>query len=323
MKIYRSLRELSSDRPEMSVVTIGTFDGLHLGHAAVLDVLLKWAQQLQATPAVIAFSRPPRSVLSSEGPVDLITSPRHRAELLESLGIELLLELDFNQELAGMEARAFAADYLIAGLNSRGLVLGHDSRFGRGGAAGAPEAVELGRELGFEVRKVPAVEIDQQVVSSSRVRAAVLDGDLPLAERLLGRRVEVMGKVVHGRAHGRQLGFPTVNLDIHREVRPPMGVYASWAHIEGGEALRSVTNVGYRLTMHDRQQPPEGKRPDLLVETYLLEGGRDLYGMNVSVEFVARIRDERRFESDGALAGQIATDIVAAEEILAADSKLS
>ncbi len=233
MKVYRSLEKIKAEKPEKSVVTIGTFDGLHLGHAAVLEVLVKWAQQLEATPAVIAFSRPPRSVLSSDGPVDLITSPRHRAELLESLGVELLLEMDFDQQLAGLEARVFATDFLVGGLNCRGLVLGHDSRFGRGGAAGASEAIELGRESGFEVRKVPAVEIDGQVVSSSRVRAAVLAGDLTLAERLLGRRVEVMGKVIHGRAHGRQLGFPTVNLDIHREVRPPMGVYASWAHIEG------------------------------------------------------------------------------------------
>ncbi len=314
MKVFRSLDELLAAKPGFTVVSVGTFDGVHLGHAAVLGEVAGWARELGVTPAAIIFTRPPRNVLGAAENADLLTSPEHRTVLMGRLGIELLLELEFTAELAALSAEEFACKYLVSGLAARGLVLGHDARLGRGGAAGFDAMREIGQRNNFEVRHVAPVFACDKTVSSSEVRSAILLGDLPTAECLLGRRVSVLGTVVPGRGRGRQLGFPTVNLDPHREVRPPMGVYASWAHVAGGAALVSVTNVGFRPTGTDA--PTDGLRPDLLVETHLMEGGADLYGQTVEVKFVKKLRDERRFSSDDALIAQITRDVEAAEKIL-------
>jgi riboflavin kinase/FMN adenylyltransferase len=312
VRVFRSLPELSAGRPARSVVAVGTFDGVHLGHAAVLREAVRWARELGATPAAVVFVRPPRSLLG-RSPPDLLTSPEHRLRLVAGLGVELALELEFTEELARTSAADFCRGFLAEGLRAAGLVVGHDARMGRGGAGDLAELAALGRGLGFQVRQVGPVAAGGVTVSSSAVRQAVLDGNLPLAACLLGRRVSVLGTVVQGAGHGRELGFPTVNLDVHREVRPPLGVYATLARVEGGPPLRSVTNVGFRPTAG----PPEpGRRRDLLVETHLLEGGADLYGRQVEVEFVARLRDERRFDSDRELSEQIARDAAEARRIL-------
>ncbi len=322
MQLIKSLDELRSARPSGSVVTVGTFDGVHLGHAAVIAEVVRWAKDLGCAPAAMAFTRPPRSVLGHTEGADLVTSPEHRALLLERLGVELLLELDFTAELAALSAKEFAAEYFVAGFAAKGLVLGHDARLGRGGAAGFDELKKIGEGSGFDVRHVGPVIACDKTVSSSEVRRAILGGDLPVAECLLGRSVSVLGTVVPGRGRGRQLGFPTVNLDLHREVRPPMGVYASRAFVmdaAGGRrpqasGLPSVTNVGFRPTGSDVSA--DGLRPDLLVETHLMEGGTDLYGKVVEVEFVKKLRDERRFSSDEALIAQIARDVEEARKVL-------
>jgi riboflavin kinase/FMN adenylyltransferase len=314
VKVCGSLEEFKSARPPAgTVVAVGTFDGVHLGHAAVLAEVKAWADEIGAVPAAMAFSRPPRGVLGGELKADLITSPEHRRRLMGRMGVELLLEREFDEELAALSAQDFATEYLLGGFGARGLVLGHDARLGRGGSAGFDAMREIGTGLGFAVRHVGPVVECGRTVSSSEVRAAVLAGDLATAECLLGRRVSVLGTVIPGRGRGRELGFPTVNLDLHREVRPPMGVYASRARVEDGPTLASVTNVGFRPTT---QPPGEGMRPDLLVETHLLEGAADLYGKVVEVEFVKKLRDERRFESDAALSAQIARDVAEAKRVL-------
>jgi riboflavin kinase/FMN adenylyltransferase len=314
-RVFRSPEELAAARPPAgSVVAVGTFDGVHLGHAAVLGEAVRWARELGAVPAALAFTRPPRSVLGREERTDLVTGPEHRARLMARLGVGLVLELEFSAELAVLSAADFAERYLAGALAARGLVLGHDARLGRGGSAGFAALREIGTLLGFAVRHVGPVAACGTTVSSSAVRRAILAGDLATAECLLGRRVSVLGTVVPGRGRGRELGFPTVNLDLHREVRPPMGVYATWAHVEDGPALSSVTNVGFRPTSGEAAGP--GLRPDLLVETHLLEGGADLYGRGVEVEFVRKLRDEQRFSSDEALGAQIARDVAEARTVL-------
>ncbi len=318
MKVHRSLEELAADRPAGAVVAVGTFDGVHLGHAAVLGEVVRWARELGAVPAAAAFTRPPRSVLGRAEKADLVTSPEHRALLVGRLGVELVLELEFTAELAALSAHAFAERYLTGGFAARGLVLGHDARLGQGGAAGFEAMKEIGARLSFQVRHVGPVAACGKTVSSSEVRAAILAGDLATAECLLGRRVSVLGTVVPGRGRGRKLGFPTVNLDLDREVRPPMGVYATLAHVGDGPALPSVTNVGFRPT--GAPAPAGGLRPDLLVETHLLQGGADLYGRTVEVEFVKKLREERRFASDEALSEQIGRDVETAREVLAGAS---
>ena len=171
VNLVRSLKELKAERPAGSVVTVGTFDGVHLGHAAVVAEVTKWAKDLGCTPAVLAFTRPPRSVLGKLEGADLVTSPEHRALLLERLGVELLLELDFSAELAALSAREFAAEYLVAGFAAGGLVLGHDARLGRGGAAGFDELREIGAESDFDVRHVGPVMACEKTVSYTHLRA--------------------------------------------------------------------------------------------------------------------------------------------------------
>jgi len=307
VKVFRSLEALAAARPARSVAAVGTFDGVHIGHAAVLGEVVRWARELSAVPAAVVFVRPPRASLPDGAPLDLLTSPEHRLRLIGRLGIELALELEFGPKLAGLAAGVFAGRFLVEGLGVVGLVMGHDARIGRGASAGFAAMKKIGARLGLDVRRTEAVRACRQVASSSAVRRAIIEGRLDVAECLLGRRVSVLGVVVPGRGHGRKLGFPTVNLDIHREVRPPMGVYATLARVEGGAALKSVSNVGFRPTAAQARSA-DGLRRDLLVETHLLEGGADLYGRTVEVEFVKKLREERRFDSDEELAAQIASD---------------
>ena len=319
MKVFRSLKELVGSRGARrpAVVAVGTFDGVHVGHAAVRAEMVRWARQLRAVPSAVVFVRPPRVSMPNAEPLDLLTSPEHRLRLLERAGVRQVLELEFGPELARVSAAEFARIYLAGGLRALGLVMGHDARLGRGAGGDYAAMRRIGAHLGFEVRRTAAIRACGGVVSSSAARLAILDGHLDRAECLLGRRVSVLGTVVHGRGHGRKLGFPTVNLDLHREVRPPMGVYASVAHVDDGPALPSVTNVGFRPTAPGARPSP-GRRRDLLVETHLLRGGGNLYGRTVEVEFVSKLREERRFESDEELAAQIARDVAEARKALAA-----
>lgn len=316
MRVCRSLQELRAARPGPTVVAPGTFDGVHLGHAAVLGEVVRRAGEKRARPAALVFSRPPRAVLAGE-PSDLVTSPGHRLELIARLGVELALAMDFTPELARLGAERFAEEYLAGAFAAVGLVLGPDGRLGPGEAGGGPGLVRLGARLGFEVWRVGPVTACGTAASSSALRQAVLDGRLELAECLLGRRVSVQGAVMHGQGRGRLLGYPTLNLDVHREVRPPMGVYAALARVGGrAAALPAVVNVGFRPTF---PAPAEGGglRPDLLVEVHLLSGDGDLYGRTVEVEFVRLLREERRFDSDAELAAQIARDAAEARAVLA------
>ncbi len=318
MKILRGPDSLPASLPTGSVVAVGTFDGVHIGHAAVLAEVVRWAKELRAVPAAVVFVRPPRVSLPDAAPLDLLTSPEHRLQFIARLGIELALDLEFGDRLAGLSAEEFARTYLLQGLGARALVMGHDARLGKGGAGDFPAMKKIGARLGLEVRQTRRVRACRQVVSSSAVRRAIQEGRLDVAECLLGRRVSVLGTVVPGLGHGRELGFPTVNLDIHREVRPPMGVYATLARVEDGPALKSVSNVGFRPTA--ARSKPRGLRRDLLVEAHLLEGGGDLYGRLVELEFVKKLREERRFDSDTELAAQIALDAEEARRLLASSS---
>jgi len=302
-----------------SAVTVGVFDGFHLGHAKIVEALREEAARLGVPSCVLTFRTHPRSVLS-EAKQNLITSIEHRLVLLERAGVDATLAIEFTKELAAVPARAFVKDTLGGKLGARALVLGQGACLGAGCEADAEKIREIAEGSGIEVRIVEPVLVDGKAVSSTRVREAIRQGDLETAERLLGRRVSVLGKVVTGRGRGSDLGFPTANLDLHHEVRPPHGVYATWAELAPGEGKRlaSVTNVGYRPTFVEGGEPAgAGER---LVEVHLLEPpGGELGGRTVEAEFVKKLRDERRFESDAALAEQIARDVEQARAALEAD----
>lgn len=292
-----------------SVVSVGVFDGVHLGHAAILRTNVERARALEARATVVTFRQHPKSVLLGRGPRTL-TSLDHRLELFRRAGIDHTVALTFDETLRQVPADEFARQFLVGALAARKLVLGFDSKFGRD-RAGTPELL---RELGFDVEVVGQVLVGGRAVSSTAIREAVELGDLDGAARMLGRRVALYGDVVHGRHLGHQLGFPTANLDLHHELRPPVGVYAAFARVlEGGApgpARPAVVNVGFRPTV-------DGERPEApQVEVHVLDFDQDLYGKHVEVEFVSRLRDEQRFPDLDALRAQIRRDVEHARQIL-------
>lgn len=299
-----------------TVVSLGVFDGVHLGHSAILAANVARAQELGARPTVVTFKSHPKEVLLGRAPRTL-TTLEHRLDLFRRAGIEHTLVLCFDDDLRCTPAVEFANDLLLDQLGARALVLGFDSKFGRD-QAGTPELL---RQMGFPVEVVQKVVIDQRAVSSTAIREAVELGDLEGARTMLGRPVSVLGEVVRGSSRGRTLGFPTANLDLHHELHPPAGVYAGHAHLLASDADHTVEqthpavcNVGTRPTIQDQKPRPQG---ELLVEVHLLDFEGDIYGRRLELEFIHHLRDERRFDGLDALKAQIGLDVSAARAILA------
>ncbi len=293
-----------------SVVSIGVFDGVHLGHRAILARNVAVAAELGAVPSVVTFRRHPKKLLLGRAPKTL-TTLEHRLELFGRAGIEHAVGLTFDERLRAQSAEDFVREVCVEGLGARRFVLGFDSKFGRD-RAGTPELLQ---HLGFEVEVVPKVVVDGRAVSSTAIREAVHLGDLEGARRMLGRRVSVLGRVVHGANLGGKIGFPTANLDLHHELHPPPGVYATRARLPDRDAaarlLDGVTNIGFRPTV--AQEPPALPQ----VEVHLFDFDEELYGQRLELEFVARLRGEQRFADVEALVEQIRKDVLHARAVLA------
>lgn len=296
--------------PPPAVVSVGVFDGVHLGHAAILEANLARARALDAVPTVVTFRGHPKRLLLGHAPPTL-TSLDHRLELFARAGIEHTVVLDFTDELRSLDAAAFARRVLVEGLGARALVLGFDSKFGHD-RQGTPAFL---REAGHDVQVVDAVRIGARAVSSTAIREAVTLGDLEAAADMLGRPVTLMGRVVPGDQRGRRLGFPTANLDLDHELSPPNGVWACRAVLLDGPAgaapLDAVTNIGLRPTLAGAETA------EPVVEAHLLDHAGDLYGQRLALEFVAFLREERRFPGPEALKAAIAADVEAARAALA------
>jgi riboflavin kinase/FMN adenylyltransferase len=234
--------------------------------------------------------------------------------LLERAGIELVVLLDFDERVRRITAETFAREVLQRDLGVRELVLGFDSALGRDREGTPTRFAELGRQHGFTVTVIEPLRMDNAPVSSTAIRSAVEGGDLVEAQRMLGRPVSVLGKVVGGSQRGRLLGFPTANLDLMGEIRPPVGVYAvRIGHLDTAEVYLGVCNIGLRPTFAHGDLPEQRKE---LLEVHLLEFSGDLYGKELEVQFVVRLRSEKRFESGEALALQIEKDVAEARRIL-------
>jgi riboflavin kinase/FMN adenylyltransferase len=294
-----------------AVVSVGVFDGVHLGHQAILRANVARAVELGAEPTVVTFRRHPKQLLLGRAPRAL-TTLEHRLELFRRAGIQHAVALNFDGELRSQSAAEFAQRLLVEGLDARHLVLGFDSKFGKD-REGTPDRL---RELGFEVDVVGQVLVAKRPVSSTAIREAVELGDLVGAEAMLGRPVALLGRVVHGDARGRQLGFPTANLNPLHELHPPPGVYACRASrleraSDRGSAprLEAVTHIGPRPTV-------DGEAGETRVEVHLLDFEGDLYGAHLEVEFVAQLRGPQRFPDLEALKAQIGRDVAAARDAL-------
>jgi riboflavin kinase / FMN adenylyltransferase len=306
MELIRGLKGLN-DRHRGSVVTIGTFDGMHLGHQALLARLKEHGNRLSRPAMVLTFEPTPREFLLAEGQAPArLTSCRERWRILERLGCDFLWLLRFGPPLRNLSGEAFAG-LLARELRTPLVVVGHDFRFGRNGEATAASLSAAGRELGFGVDVVAPVTVDGERVSSSGVRDALAKADFEQVHRWLGRPYSMTGRVVHGNRLGRTLGFPTANLQIERRRPPVQGIFAVRVRGAADTALPGVASLGTRPTV-------DGEHT--LLEAHVFDYSGDLYGREIQVEFVAKLRDEERFPSLDALVAQMNRDAAQARQIL-------
>jgi riboflavin kinase/FMN adenylyltransferase len=305
------IRGLSGLRPrhQGSVVTIGTFDGIHPGHRALIDTLLEHGRRLGRPATMLTFEPMPREYLAAANPPARLTSWRERWRALQRTGLSHVLQLRFDERLRNVTGEAFTR-LLADDLKAPVVVIGHDFRFGRNGEASAPMLSEAGRRLGFEVDVVEPVLVDGLRVSSSEIRAALECGDLARAERLLGRPYSMIGRVVLGQQLGRDLGFPTANLRLGRKRTPLQGIFAVRVHgIEGRPKAPGVASLGTRPTVG-------GTVP--LLEAHVFDFSGNLYGREIEVEFVSKLREEVCFANLDELVVQMNLDAAQAREVLKA-----
>ncbi|HEY4214460.1 MAG TPA: bifunctional riboflavin kinase/FAD synthetase [Steroidobacteraceae bacterium] len=322
MELIRGFTHLR-ERHRGSVVTVGTFDGLHLGHQALISRLKNHAERLGRPATLLTFEPTPREFLASEDPPARLTSFRERWRLLQGMGLESVWLLRFCDALRRMSGDEFAR-LLAQELRAPTVVVGHDFRFGRNGESTAAGLVEAGRGLGFTVEVVEPVMLNGDRVSSSGIRAALARGDLEFARRWLGRAYSMRGRVIRGNQLGRTLGFPTANLRVERRRVALSGIFAVRVHGATGPSLSGVASPGAGRPAPAAGLPGVaslGTRPtvagvETLLEAHVFDFSGDLYGREIEVEFVAKLRDEERFDSLDALTDQMNRDAAQARSIL-------
>lgn len=289
------------------VATIGNFDGVHLGHRAVIAQLRQRSAELGLRSMVVVFEPQPQEYFRGEEAPARLAPLRDKLALLSELGVDYLLCLRFNQSLARTSADDFIRELLVDELDVRHLVVGDDFRFGRGRAGDFPTLVEAGKRYGFSVEEADTYQVDGARVSSTRIRDTLRAGDFEQAGRLLGRPFRIAGRVIHGDKRGRQWGFPTANIAMGRRRLPFTGIYAVEVFGIGEQPRKAVASIGVRPTV------PGPTRA--LLEVFLLDFEGDLYGKRLEVGFLEKIRDEERFDNFDALRAQMALDVERAEDL--------
>ena len=302
MRLFHGTDNAEIQRP--TVLTLGVFDGLHLGHQLIMRTVVERARQVNAVPTVITFDPHPRAVLHPESAPPLLQTFDQKVEAFGVLGIEQTIVVRFTEEFSQIAAADFLRDIVKERLHAREVYLGKGFAFGHNREGNIDLLRRLGSELGFVAGEVPEVSLRGQRVSSSKIRQLLARGQVNLARRMLGRPYGVEGRVDRGIERGRQLGFPTANLHPHNRVIPRNGVYVTGTLIDG-QWRRSVTNVGLRPTFGDATEPS--------VETFVMNWTGDLYGDVVRVRFLYRLRDEKKFCSIDELKRQIENDVGRAE----------
>lgn len=299
MRIFRGFDSLDPGEFENPVATIGVFDGMHLGHRAVIDSTRDLARCFSGESVAVTFTIHPRLVLTGKAPAP-ITSVAHRLVLMERYGLDKAVVLPFDETVRSMSADDFADRVFREGIGARGLVLGFDSRFGKNRQGDLEFVREWAKDKGIRVRSAPPVLKEGRPISSSAIRAAIAQGQHDLAQSMLGRPVAVYGLVRRGKGRGRKIGFATANLDLFGELCPPSGVYAGWARRQG-RWQPALVNIGGRPTF-------DGENAEVSVEVHIPGIEEDLYGEEIEVQFIRRLRDERRFPGIDELVAQIRKD---------------
>jgi riboflavin kinase/FMN adenylyltransferase len=298
MKVIRGLRSFR-DNIEKSAVTVGVFDGVHIGHQKVIKRAVSRARKIGGKSVVVTFDPHPAKVLNPKARVPSLTSLNHRIRLIGRLGADYLVIVRFTKALSRIAPHEFVRKTLIGKLGMRELCVGENFCLGRGGKTGVKELASIAKELCFALRAIKPVRIRGRQVSSSGIRHLIVEGNLAAASRSLSRPVSILGTVVKGSRRGRILGFPTANINPHHEAIPPSGVYAVFVSF-GKKVYDAVLNIGVRPTF--------GQEIDPTIEVHIFDFWGTIYGKDLEISFARKLRDERRFSNRHELASQIVRD---------------
>ena len=298
-----------------AVITIGNFDGVHLGHQALFREVMKKAHQIGGTSIAMTFEPHPIRVLKQNGQPPLITQYEQKIELIERTGLDVLICMTFTPEFSAISAKDFVENLLVKHIGMKAIVVGRDYTYGKNREGNLKSLETDGKRLGFEVIVADWIQVGNDLpgrTSSTLIRELVMDGKVIDANKLLGRPYQIRGKVVTGRDRGgKLLGFPTANINLQDELCPKTGIYAVTVEIHG-KIYNGVANIGYSPTFDDQQ---------FTVEVHILDFNKRIYGENVRVNFIRRIRDEEKFKNISELSDQIRKDIIEAIEILSNEQR--
>ncbi len=293
-----------------AVITIGNFDGVHLGHQALFHNLIEKATALNGTSIAMTFEPHPIRVLKNNNHPPLITLYEQKAELIEKAGLDVLICIPFTREFAAISAKKFVEDILVKRIGIKAITVGEDYTFGKNREGNLDLLKTLGNQCGFEVIVIDELNISNthpERISSTRIRELVMAGKVAESQKLLGRYYQIRGKVEIGRDRGgKLLGFPTANINLYDELSPKIGVYAVTVECKGGK-FKGVANIGYSPTFDDHI---------FTVEAHILDFKENIYGQKIRVNFIDRLRDEKKFSNISELSEQIKKDIIKARKIL-------
>ena len=296
------------DKNQPAVITIGTFDGVHIGHKIILERLINDARIHNRVAAVLTFFPHPRMVLQKDTDLKLLNTIEEKERILEDLGIDYLIIQPFTKTFSRLSATAFVRDVLVNALHTKKVIIGYDHRFGRNRNANINDLIAFGNALDFEVEEIPAQEIEAVAVSSTKIRNALLEGDVATANSYLGYDYMLTGQVVKGKGLGKELGFPTANLRIPESYKliPKNGVYAVRSKL-GGKVVSGMMNIGVNPTVDGREQS---------IEIHFFDFEEDLYDQTIQVDILDWIREEQKFNSLEELKVQLGRDMETARNVI-------
>lgn len=310
MNFYTDISEINKD--DNTFITIGTFDGIHKGHLDIINTLIEKSKKAGGRNFVITFEPHPRLVLSKENNIKLLTSIEEKKKIFEELGVENLLILKFTKEFAAKDYDNFIKDDIVNGIGAKHIVIGYDHKFGKNRSGDKNKLEKLGKKYGFDVDCISPVEVKGEVISSTKIRNSLNTGDVETAADYLGRNYRIAGKIVEGSKRGKSIGFPTANVepDYENKLIPKRGVYFVECQL-GGKKLSGIMNIGFRPTFENENR--------LVIEVHLYNFDENVYGREIEIIFIKRIRDEKKFNSKEELIKQIKADKEEGRKLIASE----
>jgi len=307
VRVYQGIEEF--EKIDKAVVTTGTFDGVHIGHQCILNRLNELAKKVEGQSVLLTFFPHPRMVIHPDAEIQLINTIEEKTALLEAAGIEHLIVHPFTKSFSRLSSVEFVRDLLVNKIGTEHLVIGYDHHFGRNREGSFEHLMEFGPLYGFQVEEIPAQDIDEVNVSSTKIRKALLKGDVQAANEFLGHAFTISGKVVKGKQIGRKLGFPTANLELNDRYKlvPANGIYAVKVLFDGN-TFNGMLNIGLRPTIDSSNA--------VSIEVNVFDFNHDIYGSHLQLQLIERIRDEQKFDSLDALKSAMASDKKKSLEIL-------